>query len=233
MRSFLILSLLLASTVLHAQFTQTVVSMTGATVNDVTNEPVKAQVKVFDVETGKMVNRTRSSGRYFVTGLKPGKTYEFAVQGKGFFYQSFVVSVPNTDKYAELSKDFALKPMALGAVIPMKVIPFDIHKTKIRSGIDYLMDDIVNIMRSNKMATFEIKVYPEDDSDPNAALTFSTERANAIHQYLVDQKVICEIILTPMSTIDPDNPKPTKKRAKGKRYKGSVYLIVKDLGLTE
>lgn len=228
---YLISLLIIASSfTLNAQFTQTVVSVTGATVNDLDQTPAKAQIKVFDTETGKMVNRTRSTGRYFVTGLKPGKTYEFEIQGKGYFFQSFEISIPNTDKYAEFSKDFTLKPMEVGTKIPMKVIPFDIHKTKIKSGIDYLMEDIVNIMRSNRMASFELIVYPENDSNPEEAKKFATERANAIHDYLMAQRVRCQLELTPMQTCDPDNPKPTKKRAKGKRYKGSIYLVLKDLG---
>ena len=215
---------------LNAQFSKAVVSVRGVTISDVDQTPVQGSIKVFDLETHKIVVRAKSTGKYFVTGLKPGKSYEFAVSGKGYFYQSFVVNIPNTDKYAEFSKDFALKPMAPGAKIPLKIIPFDLHKTKLRAGSDYVLEDIVNIMKGNRRTTFEIVVFPENDQDPSEAKRISEERANAILTYLQENKVRSEISVILQSQCDPENPKPTKKRAKGKRYKGSVYIVVKDLG---
>jgi OmpA-OmpF porin, OOP family len=219
------LSLTLSS---FAQFTQTVVSLTGTTIDDLTKKPAKVQIKVFDM-SGKQVGRTRSSGKYFLTGLKPGNTYSLEVYGKGYFFKEYEIKVPPTDKYAEISRDFVLTPMEEGAKIPMSVIPFDKGKTNIRTGADYVMDDIVGIMRSNRKASFEIMVYPEISKSPAEGLALSTARAESIKKYLNARKIRNEITLAPKGEYDPDNPLPTKKRAKGKRYKGSVYIIVKEL----
>ncbi len=225
---FIVLITVSLSLASFGQFTQTVVSLTGTTIDEITKEAAKVQIKVYD-KSGKQTGRTRSSGKYFLTGLKPGNTYSIEVYGKGYFLKEYEIIVPPTDKYTEISRDFVLTPMREGAKIPIKVVPFDKGKSSIRTGADYIMDDIVAIMRSNRKSSFEIVVYPEVSESEDEALKLSAARAEAIKNYLNARKVRNEITLSPQQKYDPDKPIPTRKRAKGKRYKGSVYIVVKEL----
>ena len=62
----------------QTQFTNTVVALTGNVHNEVTKEPIKIKIEVYDTE-GKKVYSTKSNpaenGHYFITGLKPGERY--------------------------------------------------------------------------------------------------------------------------------------------------------------
>jgi outer membrane protein OmpA-like peptidoglycan-associated protein len=209
-------------TIGFSQLTNTVVSVTGVTQNELTQENIKAKITVKD-EAGKVINRTNSMGDYFITGLTPGNNYKLEISAKGYFMKSYDLTVPNTDKYEEISRDFTLKPMAVGVKIPLKVIPFDIGKSEMRAGIDYLFKDLVQILRRNKKAEIAIQVYPESSSDQ---LEKTKLRAENILNYLKSKKVRASLVSEPKSELDPDNPPPAGKQAKGKRYKGSIYFKV-------
>jgi hypothetical protein len=221
MKKLAIISLVLVLTAI-AQFTLTVVSVSGTTIDEISGEPVKGQIIIKD-EEGKIANRTRSTGKYFATGLKPGKKYIMEISADGYFLKSYDLVLPKTDKYEELSRDFTLKPMKAGVKIPIKVIPFDKGKTKMRDGADYIFKDMIQIMRKNRRSEFEIEVYPEKANEKQFAL----ERANALKNYFSENKIRAALTVKAHEITDPNNPPPVSKRSKGHRYKGSIYLTVK------
>jgi len=224
MKILILILLVFSVNCLYSQFTQTVVSISGEVSNEIDNTPLKGWVIVTDSE-GKIVTKSRSNGKYFITGLKPGEVYNIEVDTKGFFKNNFELAVPNTDKYSELSRDFVMKPMEVGAKIPLSVIPFDIRHTKLRNGADIFLDDFVAIMRSNPRASFSIEVYPENPNNTNN-LDFTNKRAEELKAFFEENRVRSEILIKANSTIDAKNPPPSGKQAKGKRYKGSIYLVV-------
>ena len=210
-----------------AQFTQTVVSVTGIVKSGIDDKNLSASIVVTDMN-GKIVTKTRANGKYFITGLKPGEIYELTIDAKGYFKYSYELQVPNTDKYSELSRDFALKPMAIGAKIPLSVIPFDLRHANLRPGAEIFLNDFVKIMRSNPRATFSIEVYPEDKNKADN-IQFTQKRAEELKNFFIENRVKSQIEVVPKNTIDPNNPPPTGKQAKGKRYKGSIYLVVNNI----
>jgi len=224
MKKLILLLLVFSLNTVYSQFTQTVVSVSGEVKNEIDNKPLQGWVIVTG-QDGKVVNKSRCNGKYFITGLKPGEVYNIEIDTKGFFSNNFELAVPNTDKYSELSKDFAMKPMVEGSKIPLSVIPFDLKHTKLRNGADIFLEDFVNIMRSNPRASFSIEVYPETASLSNN-LEFTNKRAEELKSFFLDNKVRSEIIINANDKIDSNNPPPTGKQAKGKRYKGSIYLVV-------
>lgn len=227
MKKVLLILLVFSLNTVYSQFTQTVVSLSGEVKNEIDSKPLQGWVIVTG-QDGKVVNKSRCNGKYFITGLKPGEVYNIEIDTKGFFANNFELAVPNTDKYSELSKDFAMKPMVEGSKIPLSVIPFDLKHTKIRNGADIFLDDFVSIMRSNPRASFAIEVYPETANNANN-LEFTNKRAEELKAFFLDNKVRSEIIINANDKIDINNPPPAGKQAKGKRYKGSIYLVVNKL----
>lgn len=211
----------------NAQFTQTVVSITGLCFDSEDNKELNGWI-ILKNPDGKILTKARANGKYFITGLKPGEQYQLEVQIQGYFQYNFDLVVPNTDKYQELSRDFAMKPMVEGAKIRFSVIPFDIKHTKLRDGAGVYLDEYVKILRANPRAEFAIEVYPENQSNSNN-LEFTQKRAEEIKNYFVQNRIKSEIEIKPNLEIDVNNPPPSGKQAKGKRYKGSIYLVVNKL----
>lgn len=215
------------TTVLHSQ--EIVVSLTGAVKNYLTNEPLGIEIRVFNME-GKQISISKSNskdGYYFITGLKPDSVYFIKFMDFSYLADSHEFQVPNTRKYQEYSRDFLVKPKKAGLKFPLKVIPFDIGKSKLRVGADYYLNEIANLMKHNRRVEFVIKAFPDNDNSQSDNSTLSQNRAEALKEYFVKMGVNPEkIIIESQSSTDKDNPPPpiTTKQAKGKRYIGPIYL---------
>lgn len=206
----------------------TVVSVTGQMLNANTLQPVEASYGVFDAN-GKKIGQTLRSNAvdgYFITGLKPGEDYLIRIEDPRYFKQEYRLQMPKTTKYAELSKDFTVKPLEAGRSIPVMPVPFDVKKTTLKVGSDEILDDVAKLLIMNPSVKVELRCYA-DEAGADGVQRLSTERGNAIKAYFVKAGVSeNRLTVTPVSTTDPINPPPLRKGAKGKRYVGPVYVVV-------
>lgn len=205
------------------------VSMTGNIIDYVTKEAVTTKITVLN-EEGMKVNRSKSSkannGHYFIAGLKPGQKYFIVIEADSYFKEKYEVKIAKTDKYTEVSRDFLVKPLKKDVKIKVKLSPFELNKTKLRYGADFILKDLVLTLKENETVKFNILCYP--DSDVQKAEKISRQRAEALRQFFINNGIDASRIEVEVAkSTDPDNPPPTEKRAKGKRYTGTSYLIIK------
>lgn len=216
----------------NAQFSSTVVAVRGVVLNELTGEPVKIKIQLLD-ETGKTVNRAYSNsktGEYYMTGLRAGLTYKCRLVSDNFLMEEFTLHTPNTDKYLEISRDFMVKPLIEGKKIPLKVPPFELRKSKIKFGASIILEDITSALRLNDQVKFEIICYPDSQKQANENPQITEERASALRDYFVAVGISPDrISVTGAKQIDPDNPPPAHKEAKGKRYIGTTYVVIKEI----
>lgn len=218
------------STVTTAQM-HTTISVTGSVYNAVTQEPVSVFLIVLD-ENGKRANAARSnaaeSGYYFLTGLRPGQKYTINIGQKEYFKEQFPIEIPNTDSYVEISRDFLIKPLEVGAKIPFRVPPFELNKSKLRVGADEILNNMANALLLNPDVKVEIQSFPDDADDKNANQQLTKERAQSVIDFFIEKGIDkSRLTFTGSANVDPKNPPPTEKRAKGKRYVGTTYVVVK------
>lgn len=212
-------------------FTNVVISLTGKVISSNEKYDPKVKVTILDNQDHKVASTStnESSGGfgYFLTGLKPNTDYKIILEGKGFFTQEIPYKTPNTDKYLELSKDFVIQPMEIGNPILVKVVPFDKSKSKLRNGSDYIFEDYLSILKKNPRARFEIQTYADNNLDKNFNKILTEERAKALKDYFVSAGIPeMRLQMKGLEFTDPKNPPPFEKAAKGKKYVGSVYLVV-------
>ncbi len=215
---------------IFAQFTSTVVSISGTVKNAITKEPMTVYVVAYD-QNGKKVNVARSNssenGYYFLTGLKPGNTYQIVVEFSGFIREGYTLDIPLTTHYTEFSKDFALTPIAAGIMIPIPVPPFELNKSKLRFGSEDFIEPYVAEFVQNKKIKFEIVCYPDNANGGNGNMELTEERAKSLMSFFISKGVEPERIrIKGNANPDPMNPPPIEKRAKGKRYIGPTYLHI-------
>jgi outer membrane protein OmpA-like peptidoglycan-associated protein len=224
---------LLISNDLQSQgFIKTVVSLTGNVFNQVTKQPETTALLV--MKDGKRITATRSraseNGYYYITGLKAGETYDIKLKKNGFMDQQFSIQVPNTDKYAEISKDFLIMPKEVGVKLPLSVPPFEYNKSKLRVGSEILLDDLQETLKLNPDVKVEIISFPDNNKDKAANEKLTKERAQSLKDFFATSGVSVErISIAPNQSTDPDNPPPTEKAAKGKRYIGKSYIKIVSL----
>ena len=218
------------SQLILAQLVNPVVSITGSVMDAVTRQPITAIMIVTD-ENGKRINATRSNGTdngyYYLTSLKPGKKYTITVSSKYYLKEKYTFKIDKAYKYTELSHDFLVMPLTVGAEIPLAFAPFELNKSKLRYGADYVLDGIKGTMLNNKNVKFQIICYPDMEGDPKHNLELTKARAESIKKYLVANGIdASRISIKGNKDVDPKNPPPKKKRAKGKRYIGTTYIKI-------
>lgn len=228
----IILSLIfiLSTNLVYSQgFSNVIVSVEGTVQNQVTKYPETCRLLVTDSD-GKRVTATRSMGHdgsYFLTGLKPGKSYIITLKKKNFMTEQIEIKVPKTNRYYELSHDFLIKPKKVGKKIPISVPPFEKNKSTIRYGADYFLNNWVNVLKLNPDFKFKIISFPDDMKDERKNSTYTNARTESIKKFLTDNGIDpSRITIEGNSKTDPDNPPPTERRAKGKRYIGTTYIEI-------
>jgi hypothetical protein len=222
--------LMLPGFVCEAQFAKLVVSMNGRIFNELTKEPIGIEFEVFD-EQGTRINRARSNsadGSYFITTLEPGKKYVMKPKEMKYLKQSAPFEIPNTDKYAEFSKDFMFLPAQKDMAFPLMVSPFKPFDNKIRTGADMFLKRTVDLLKENIRIKFDIQCFSDKDEDPAQNKTITEARCNSLKQYLIENGIDEKrISIMPETATDPKNPPPARKTSKGKRYIGTTYIIVR------
>lgn len=212
-----------------AQFTSTVVSLTGSVLDQYTKKPVALTVEVLDSD-GEKFSKAKSNARdgyYFLTGLKPGKKYIVQITDSRYLKYIDEFEVPNTDKYSDYSKDIQVTTSRINSEIPVSVSPFEINKASIRPGVDNYLKEYVDILLDNPTVKVAIEVYPDNDTDKNKNKLLTFGRAEALKNYFIQAGIDAgRLDLKNFDTVDPKNPPPSEKRAKGKRYVGSVILKI-------
>ena len=219
----------------NSQLINTVVSVTGEVIDQITRQPMSTTLEVFD-DAGNKVTKVKSNakdGYYFITGLKPGKSYTIRNmvdfdKSTRYFNEKIVMNIPNTDKYAEFSRDILLLPLEKDLAVPIRVNPFFPNKSKLRVGSEMHLRHICNRMVENPRVKFEISCYPDNSLDEKANMKLTEDRAKELKDYMVAKGVSdTRITIQGNAKTDPKNPPPTHKMAKGKKYKGSIYIIIK------
>ncbi|MES2764747.1 MAG: OmpA family protein [Bacteroidota bacterium] len=137
------------------------------------------------------------------------------------------ISLPNTSRYAEVSRDFIVSPMMAGTRILLPLAPFEVKKSALRTGSEDILNDIRGMLVMNPGVKVDIQTYPDEmkSRDENTKLT--RDRANSLKDFLVSKGVAASRInIAPSTELDPLNPPPMRKTAKGKRYIGATYIVV-------
>ncbi len=210
---------------------KTVVSVTGSVFNANTKDPIRINYQLQD-NTGKTIRRGKTNaaqnGYYFITGLKPGENYKLVFEGdENYFVSEFPVEIPNTDKYQEFSKDYLIVPKYKGVEIAQRVPVFEPNKTKLRGGADFFLEDFMKTLGENPNIKFKIIAFADNDGDEVVNEAVSKARCKALMDYFVSKGIGQDrITIESKNTTDPKNPPPKEKRAKGKRYIGSVYYVI-------
>ncbi len=193
--------------------------------------PATARFEILDKEnniifTGQTT--AKELGAYTIPNLLPGETYYFAMNDTNYLKNIFTIIIPFADKYTGYSRDFLITPKRKGAEILFSVSPFKFRTSKLKEGYNFHAERIGELIRQNPKVDFIISCFPDDDNDEKANMKLTDERCRNLRNFFVKLGVNPErLSLTPNPKTDIMNPPPYFKEAKGRRYNGSTYLIIK------
>lgn len=208
---------------------KTVVAVTGKVIDAETKKPVSVRINLLD-QNDKVINASVSNshdGYYYITKLIPGNTYYLSLVAPSYLAEKIELNIPDTDAYEEYSRDLLAYSKAANTKIKLNVPPFEIGKSKIKFGYNVLLSDYLSLLKSNPNVNFTVLCYPDDNKSPEANMKLTEARGESLKDYFSINGINPErITVKGNTTLDPDNPKPKEKAAKGKRYIGTTYLIL-------
>lgn len=212
------------------------VSLSGATINDACHEfichgPIPVNFSVYNSHDSLVIKSRSiepSDGFYLIEKLASETDYYFVVDDSVFLYRKYPFKTLEGSKYSNQSRDFLVVPRADGIELLIHVSPFENNKYRIRNGVEYYLMEYIDLIKQNPDIRFEIHSYPDNDNDPSKNMILTLNRAVSLSEYFVRFGVSPnQLTYKPHESTDPKNPPFDFKVAKGKKYIGSTYLVVK------
>ena len=168
----------------NSAYAQQIMSVTGAVIDQTNRNPASIIVSFYDKNNKKIGSSKSNSatGFYLVTGLKQGETYKVQLESPDYFKDEYEVTLPVSKKYADVSRDFTVKPLAKGIKILLEVTPFELKKSKLRVGAEDYLADVKKMMILN-LKTFSFTSFPK------FFLTVCFFRRKAVKKFYLDQSL--------------------------------------------
>lgn len=166
-------------------------------VSDVeTKEPLGANIEITDLTTGTVVARLHSddiTGEYNAV-LTGGRNYSITADKEGYLFYSENFNVPKKIMNQDIRKDIALSPIARGKT--RLLIFFDFDKSTLQSESKPELARLKKFMNDNPSVNVELQGHTDDQGTDDYNLKLSSDRANAVKQYLEDAGVDGDRITT-------------------------------------
>lgn len=200
---------------------QPTVIVSGTVTSAKTNSPVGAYVMVEDLNTGELiaVNKSNSAtGKYLVV-LPAGITYSVSANKEGYFFYSQKFDVPLTQRFEEITKDIALKPIEKGAKVVLNNIFFETGKSILSPQSKVELQRAIDLMRANPSMVIEVGGHTDNVGDDLLNMKLSHDRAKSVRDYLVNGGIESVRVqakgygeLNPIATNETDEGKQANRR---------------------
>ena len=205
-----------------------VILIKGKVVNDISNQPIVANISYYDLLTDLEAGIAVSSpvdGSYQVV-LPPGTDYSMMARKDGFISQSEHIYAIEIAEYTEMEIDLHLIPMEVGVTVQLKNIFFETGKGVIKEESGEELNKFLKLLLENPSLVIEIGGHTDNVGAEEANLALSRERAEAIKKFLelggVDAKRLTAVGYGPKAPIASNNTE--EGRSKNRRVE---FKIVK------
>lgn len=198
-----------------------VVLVSGTVHDQKTGNPVMAEIKYENLETGKEIGSARTSpgtGAYKIT-LPAGENYGYRAEAPGYIPISENLDLKQAGEYQELTRDLTLVPIEKGEVVRMNNIFFETAKADLRPESFAELDRVVTLLKNNP--NMEILIGGHTDNVGTAATNaqLSGARAVAVQNFLLSKGIEQKRLKTkgfgdskPVASNDTDQGKQQNRR---------------------
>lgn len=159
---------------------------------DRNNQPVSAEIRWEDLQTGKKVGQSKSDpsdGSYYIV-LPLGKIYGYYVEKDGFFPISNNIDLKNNAKPIAIDSNIDLvtfkQMIDEGIAVPINNLFFETGKFTVLSNSYPELKRIAKIIQDKNLKVI-IEGHTDNVGEDAANLTLSEQRANAVKEFLVKE----------------------------------------------
>ncbi|WP_207533330.1 OmpA family protein [Desertivirga arenae] len=169
---------------------ETVTYVKGNITDAETGETLAAAVKVIELNSNTAVYEDNAEEGSFMATMPAGKQYALEVEKEGYLFYSHNFSLVQS---AETDQHFAIKAslnkIKEGSLVVLNNIFFDTNKYTLLPESKAELGQLINFLSANPKVNIEIGGHTDNVGDEKTNLILSENRAKAVYQYLISNKV--------------------------------------------
>lgn len=161
------------------------------TIRDKEGKPIPASISYEVLSTGKNVGSVKTdpvTGEYQVF-LPYGEKYAYTVEAKDYFSTSKNIDLTETAEYKEVSQDFALPKIEVGAVVRINNIFFAKNSDELLPSSYPELKRLANMLNEQKKLNIAVSGHSDNVGSDAYNKSLSQRRAQAVVVYLSQQGV--------------------------------------------
>jgi outer membrane protein OmpA-like peptidoglycan-associated protein len=164
----------------------------GIVYDAIKKNKLAAKLELIDLATKKPVIETRSNKTTgaFLLSLQGNKNYALNVSLAGYLFYSENFSLKEQNNVEPLFLDIPLTPIIAGAKVVLKNIFFETAKFDLKPESVTELDKLVQFLQVNPKVRIEVSGHTDNQGKKQDNLTLSNNRAKAVYEYLVTNKIV-------------------------------------------
>jgi outer membrane protein OmpA-like peptidoglycan-associated protein/tetratricopeptide (TPR) repeat protein len=165
--------------------------LTGIVRDKKTDQPLKAEVELFDLDSNALINVFVSdpvSGRY-LSILSEGGKYGLYVQKEGYLFESRTFNYTEGSLAEPLVQDFYLQPITVGAKTVLNNIFFEFDSYELKDESITELEKVLRFLELNPEISIEIEGHTDDVGSEAYNLELSSRRAESVYSFLLSRDI--------------------------------------------
>ncbi|MCC3152543.1 OmpA family protein [Hymenobacter sp. BT770] len=158
----------------------------GRVFDAITKKPLKAEVKLYDVETDELTQFVTSDPEYgdYTVVLNEGHHYAMYAAADKYLLKSLSFDYTDQHTFDPLTLDIYLEPVRSGRSVVLNNLFFDTNKYDLKPQSRTELNRLIEFLRQYRDVQIEVSGYTDNVGTPEANLQLSERRAQSVVAYL-------------------------------------------------
>ena len=158
----------------------------GRVFDAITKKPLKAEVKLYDLDTDVLTQFVTSDPEYgdYTVVLNEGHHYAMYAAADKYLLKSLSFDYSSQRSFNPLSLDIYLEPVRSGRSVVLNNLFFDTNKFELKLQSRTELNRLVEFLRQYRDVQIEVSGYTDNVGSPESNLQLSQRRAQSVVEYL-------------------------------------------------
>ena len=158
----------------------------GRVFDAVTRKPLRADVKIYDLETDALTQFVVSDAEDgdYTAVLNEGHRYAMYASADHYLLKSLSFDYSDQHTFNPTALDIYLEPVRSGKTVVLNNLFFDINKYDLKPQSRTELNRLIEFMREYKDLQIEVDGHTDNVGTPEANMALSEKRAQAVLTYL-------------------------------------------------
>jgi outer membrane protein OmpA-like peptidoglycan-associated protein len=163
----------------------------GRVFDAITKKPLRAEVKLYDLDTDVLTQFVTSDPEYgdYTVVLNEGHHYAMYAAADKYLLKSLSFDYSDQHTFNPLTLDIYLEPVRAGRSVVLNNLFFDTNKYDLKPQSRTELNRLIEFMRQYKEVQIEVSGYTDNVGTPEANMVLSQRRAQSVVDYLASHGV--------------------------------------------